>query len=132
MFTSLKNLSSDKVRQLSPVTLAFIGDAVYSLYIRQKVVTEHDLKPNDYQKITSSQVSAHGQNELLAKIESMFTEEEQAIFHRGRNAKKSTKSKNASVAEYNRSTGFEAVMGYLYLTGQYDRICQLIEAGNEN
>lgn len=132
MFGYYTKLSEEQARQLSPVTLAFVGDAVFSLYIREKVVLSSDHKPADLQKLTTAQVSAHGQNALLEKIEGLFTEEESRVFHRGRNAKKASKSKNASVAEYNRSTGLEAVFGYLYLTGQYSRISQLIEAGNEN
>lgn len=127
MFDLFTKISNREALQLSPVTLAFVGDAVYSLYVREKVVLSSDKKPAELQKITSKEVSAHGQSELLSKIESSFTEDETAVFHRGRNAKKATKSKNASVAEYNRSTGFEAVLGYLYLSGQYDRISQLLE-----
>lgn len=130
MFDMFTKISKEKARQLSPVTLAFVGDAVYSLYIREREVLKCDDKLNELQKHTSAAVSAKGQSELLFKIESAFTEEEEDIFHRGRNAKKSTKSKNASVVDYNRSTGFEAVLGFLYLTGQYDRIAQLIEGGN--
>lgn len=127
MFNLFSCITPVQAKQLSPITLAFVGDAVYSLYVRAKVVTCCDHKPNDLQKITSAEVSAKGQSALLAKIEDRFTEEESEIFHRGRNAKKSTKSKNASVADYNRSTGFEAVLGYLYLTGQYERISRLLE-----
>lgn len=127
MFNLFSSVTPQQAKQLSPVTLAFVGDAVYSLYVRAKVVTCGDHKPNDLQKITSAEVSARGQSALLYKIEDKFTQEESEIFHRGRNAKKSTKSKNASVADYNRSTGFEAVLGYLYLTGQYDRISRLLE-----
>ena len=104
-----------------------MGDAVYSLYVREKLVLSTDFGTGEMQKLTSASVSAHGQSELLTKIEPLFTEEESDIFRRGRNAKKPTRSKNASVAEYNRSTGFEAVLGYLYLTGQYQRISYLLE-----
>ncbi len=119
-------ISVEKARSISPVTLAFVGDAVYSLYVREKLVLTTDYGTGELQKLTSAEVSAHGQSILLNKLQSCFTEEETAIFKRGRNAKKSTKSKNASVAEYNRSTGFEAVLGYLYLTGQNSRIIQLL------
>lgn len=132
MFNMLKTLTVQQAKQISPITLAFVGDAVYSLYVREKVVLGCDRKPADLQKITSREVSAHGQSELLSRIESKFNEEELAVFHRGRNAKKSTKSKNASVAEYNSSTGFEAVLGYLYLTGRHERISYLIEDENED
>ncbi len=127
MFDFFTKISEEKARQISPVTLAFVGDAVYSLYVREREFLSCDGKLNDLQKQTSAIVSAKGQSELLYKLESMFTEEEEKIFHRGRNAKKTTKSKNASVAEYNRSTGFEAVLGYLYLSGQYERIAFLLD-----
>lgn len=130
MFEKLGKMSVETARQLSPVTLAFVGDAVYSLFVRQREVLTSDKKPAELQRLTSLAVSAKGQSELLERIESAFTEEEEAIYHRGRNAKKATKSKNASVTDYNRSTGFEAVLGFLYLTGQTDRIFQLIEGEN--
>ena len=120
-------ISRQKAKNLSPVTLAFVGDAVYSLYIREKLVLSTDFGTGTLQKLTSSSVSAHGQSELLEKVQPLFTDEENDIFKRGRNAKKATRSKNASVAEYNRSTGFEAVLGFLYLTGQYQRISELLE-----
>jgi len=119
-------ITAEKARQISPVTLAFVGDAVYSLYIREREVLRSDGKLSELQKHTSERVSAKGQSKLLYRIESMFTPEEEDIYHRGRNAKKTTRSKNASVIDYNRSTGLEAVLGYLYLSGQYQRIVQLI------
>ena len=127
MYGLFEKISVEKAKQLSPVTLAFVGDAVYSLYIRSREVLTVDRKPADLQKITSQAVSAKGQSALLERVEAKFTPEEEAIYHRGRNAKKATKSKNASICDYNRSTGFEAVLGYLYLTGQYDRISEIIE-----
>ena len=127
MFDLFTKISEERARQLSPVTLAFVGDAVYSLFVREREVITADAKLNELQKRTSQIVSAKGQNELLHRIESRFTQDEEDIYHRGRNAKKSTKSKNASVAEYNASTGLEAVLGYLYLTGQYQRISELLE-----
>lgn len=131
MFDMFTKISTDRAKQLSPVTLAFVGDAVYSLYVREREVLKCDGKLGELQKHTAAYVSAIGQSELLRKVEASFTPEEEDIFHRGRNAKKSTKAKHASVADYNRSTGFEAVLGYLYLTGQYDRIAQIIEGENE-
>ena len=126
MFDFFTTVSAQTARNLSPVTLAFVGDAVYSLYVRERLVLSTDFSTGTLQKLTSSEVSAHGQSQLLEKLMPLFTEEETEIFKRGRNAKKATKSKNASVAEYNRSTGFEAVLGFLYLTGRYDRIAELL------
>ncbi len=128
MFNLFTSISENEARNLSPVTLAFIGDAVYSLYVREKLVLSTDFNTGTLQKLTSAEVSAHGQSQLLEKLQPLFTQEETDVFKRGRNAKKSTRSKNASVAEYNRSTGFEAVLGYLYLTGQYQRIAELLSA----
>lgn len=119
-------ISKEKAKQLSPVTLAFVGDGVYSLYIRKKLVFKSDNKLIELQKESCKFVSAKGQSELIEKILDKFTEEEKEIFLRGRNAHKSTKSKNATVAEYNRSTGFEAVLGYLYITGNFERIDALL------
>lgn len=127
MYNWFAKLSEDKARMLSPTTLAFVGDAVYSLYVREREVLRGDSKLSDLQKRTSACVSAIGQSELLKSVEEKFTPAEEDIYHRGRNAKKSTKSKNASVADYNRSTGFEAVLGYLYLSGQSERIKQLLD-----
>ena len=119
-------MSVEKIKQLSPVTLAFVGDAVYSLYVREGEVLSHDAKLIELQKSTSKKVSAVGQSELLKSIEKLFTQEEEEIYHRGRNAKKTTRSKSASVIDYNRSTGFEAVLGFLYLSGRMERITQLL------
>ena len=119
-------MEEEKARRLNPVVLAFIGDAAYSLYIREKLVFASDYKTGTLQKLSSASVSAKGQAALLKNIEEKFTETEREIFLRGRNAKKPTKSKNATVAEYNLSTGFEAVVGYLYLTGAYARLDDLL------
>ena len=127
LYGLFEKISVEKAKQLSPITLAFVGDAVYSLYIRSREVLTVDRKPADLQKRTSEVVSAKGQSALLERVEGKFTPDEEGIYHRGRNAKKATKSKNASVIDYNRSTGFEAVLGYLYLTGQYDRISEIIQ-----
>ena len=124
-------LNKEEAKQLNPVVLAFVGDAVYSLYVRERLVFTKGGKAADFQRTASKIVSAKGQSGFLETLLPLFTEEESEIFRRGRNAKKATKSKNASVAEYNRSTGFEAVIGYLYVTGQKDRIDELLNRGEE-
>lgn len=117
----------NKANNLSPSTLAFVGDAVCSLYARQKLVYTADYKSAMLQKLYCGEVSAHGQNALLHRVEGQFTEDEAAIFRRGRNARKPSHSKKAGVAEYNNATGFEAVIGWLYLTGQNERLLTLLE-----
>ena len=119
-------MQKQEVLKIHPVTLAFVGDAVYSLYVREKLVKAGENKPGVYQKAASAAVSARGQNELLKKIEPLFTEEEAEIFRRARNSRKNSKAKNATAAEYNRSTGFEAVVGYLYLTENFPRIEEIL------
>ena len=121
-----KPIDKAQAKQINPVTLAFLGDAVYSLYVREKLVLSHENKTANLQRSSSKIVSAKGQSEFLERVLPLFSEEELEIFKRGRNAKKGTKSKNASVADYNRSTGFEAVIGYLYAIGDTARIGSLL------
>ena len=125
MLTANGPVPKERARQMNPVVLAFVGDAVYTLLVREELALSSGEKTGMLNKRASEIVSAHGQSELLERVLPLLTEEEEEIFRRGRNAKKPTKSKNATVAEYVRSTGFEAVMGYLYLTGQEARIEEL-------
>ncbi len=121
-----KPLTKTEADTFNSVTLAFLGDAVYSLYVREKLVRSGEGKAADYQKAAANIVSAKGQSLFLDELIPLFTEEEEAIFRRGKNAKKATKSKSATSLEYSRSTGFEAVIGYLYLTGQEERLETLL------
>ena len=124
-------ISEAEARQLNPVVLAFVGDAVYSLYVRKRLALSGGGSAADFQRAAAKIVSAEGQSAFLATIEPMFTETETEIYTRGRNAKKATKSKNASAAAYNRSTGFEAVVGYLHLTGQTSRLDELFSHADD-
>lgn len=126
MQTTEKALCEAEAKQTNPVTLAFLGDAVYSLWVREKLVRSGAGKAADFQRAAAKLESAHGQSEYLERILPLFTEEEEEIYRRARNAKKATKSKNAGAGEYNRSTGFEAVIGYLYLLGRGERIEELL------
>ncbi|MBQ3019999.1 MAG: ribonuclease III [Clostridia bacterium] len=131
VLTTSAPLTKNEARQISPVTLAFLGDAVYSLYVRERLTVENGGRAADLQRVASKVVSAQGQSEFLEKLFPLFTEEEADVFRRGKNAKKATKSKSASNLEYSRSTGFEAVLGYLYLIGEEDRIKELLNASEE-
>ena len=119
-------LPADKVRNMNPVVLAFVGDAVYTLYVREKVVSSGDYKTGARNKMAAQTVCASAQARLAEQISTFFTEAENDVFRRARNAKKTSRAKNASVADYNASTGFEAVIGYLYLTGNYARLDELL------
>lgn len=129
MFNINDKLSKNTARQLSPITLAFVGDAVYTLFVREKIVFEKDLKGNDLNRRTSNTVKATAQAEYVDKIMPILSEEELDVFRRARNAKKNTRAKNASVVEYNKSTGFEAVIGFLYVTGEIERLNYLLNFG---
>ncbi len=127
MFDFEKPITIEKATAMSPIVLAFIGDAVYSLYVREKNAFTTDYKTGVLNDKTSLKVCAKAQAKLADLLQEVFTEQETAIFKRGRNAKKPSKSKSCSVVEYNKSTGLEAVIGYLYITGQRERINQLLE-----
>ena len=119
------------VRSYSPLTLAYIGDGVYDLVIRTLVVERANRPPNELHKLTSAYVKAEMQAKMIVALKDELTEEEAQVFKRGRNAKPYTTAKNATRADYHKATGFEAVMGYLYLTGQNQRMLELIRRGLE-
>ena len=127
-----ETLTKLQATRINAVTLAFLGDSVFTLYVREQLVRSNTGKAADLQRAAAKVVSAKGQSSFLDKVLTLFTEEENEVFHRGRNAKKATKSKNASAAEYCRSTGFEAVLGYLYLTGEDERIAYLLSFIDES
>ena len=131
MYTEREFLTEREAAQINPVTLAFIGDSVYSLYVRERLTLEVGGKSADLQRVAAKVVSAQGQSVFLDKIQPLFTETESDVFRRGKNSKKASKSKSASHLEYNRSTGFEAVLGFLYLTGNEARIKELLAKSDE-
>lgn len=110
----------------SPLTLAYIGDCVYELFIRSVLVTRGNTPVDRLNREASHYAKAVTQAKLVMSIMEELTETEQAVFRRGRNAKSPTKAKNATMMEYRTATGFEALLGYLYLTEQFDRLVQLV------
>lgn len=123
------SLPDTDLKTYSPLTLAFIGDVVYDLVIRTLVVEQGNAPVNKLHKKVSSMVKASAQMELFHRIEDMLTEEELAIYKRGRNAKSFTTAKNASITEYRSATGFEALIGYLYLDDRLSRALAIVKAG---
>ena len=124
---SLSNEEFKDIRQYSPLTMAFIGDGVYELYIRTHIVKGLNAPVNQLHKKCVKYVSAAGQCKAMDIIEQMLSEDELDAFKRGRNTKIYTKAKNASLYEYKRATGFEALIGYLYVTKQSERLEELIK-----
>lgn len=119
------------IRTYSPLTLAYIGDAVYELVIRTIVVERGNSPANLLHKKTVHYVNAGTQARMIEVLREELSEEERTVYKRGRNAKSYTTAKNASVIEYRKATGFEALCGYLYLTGKLERMLELIRAAIE-
>ncbi|MBP5305612.1 MAG: ribonuclease III [Lachnospiraceae bacterium] len=117
------------LKTYSGLTLAYIGDAVYDIVVRTILVARGNAPVNKLHNEASSIVKAEAQKNSLQKIESLLTEEEMAVYKRGRNSKSYTTAKNASVTDYRIATGYEALIGYLYLDGQTDRLLYLIKEG---
>lgn len=135
METSLKELKElfelkdQDIRSYSPLTLAYIGDGVYELIIRTILVKKGNCPVNRLHKKASSLVKAAAQSKIMEVIEEKLTPEELSVYRRGRNAHSPTMAKNATMADYRRATGFEALMGYLYLKEDYSRMVTLIRMG---
>lgn len=124
-------IEQQDIRTYSPLTLAYIGDGIYDLVIRSIVVGKGNTHASQLHKKTSSMVKAKAQSDMIETLLPELTEEEETVYKRGRNAKSPTMAKNASMSDYRRATGFEALMGYLYLMDEFERLVQLVEMGLE-
>lgn len=124
-------LEHQDIRTYSPLTLAYIGDAIYDLLIRTMLVSKGNSQVNKLHRRASAFVKAAAQKQIMEMIEPVLTEEEHGYYKRGRNAKSFTTAKNASIVEYRVATGFEALMGFLYLTNQTERMLELVKLGTD-
>ena len=115
----------------SPLALAYMGDAVYEVLIRTRVMNRGSMQVNKMHKKSASLVKAEAQARMIQALQEELTEEETAVYKRGRNAHSASSAKNASIRDYRMATGFEALVGYLYLTGHYDRLLKLLHVGLE-
>ena len=125
----LFHLEDQDLRSYSPLTLAYIGDGVYELIIRTILVKKGNCPVNRLHKKASSLVKAGAQSAIMEVIEKELTEEELSVYRRGRKAHSPTMAKHATMADYRRATGFEALMGYLYLKEDYTRMLTLVRMG---
>ena len=116
------------IHEMSPVALAFVGDAVLELLVRARLVGSTRLQPNRLHTVATHYVSAHAQCRELDILEPLLTEAEANVLRRGKNASKASVAKHATVQEYRASTGLECLLGWLYLRGENDRIQQLFDA----
>ncbi len=121
------NTGEVDIKTYSPLTLAFIGDCVYDMIIRSILVCEGNRGVNGLHKDKSNLVKAETQAQMATELKEFLTEEEADIYKRGRNAKTVSHAKNAGISQYHKATGFEALIGYLYLKGEEDRILELVK-----
>ena len=117
------------IKEYSPLTLAYIGDAVYDLVIRTLVVNKGNQQVQKLHRETVTMVQASAQARMITALNDRLTEEEHAVYKRGRNAKSVSPARNQSVSDYHKATGFEALMGYLYLKREWKRMLELIKIG---
>ena len=124
-------LEEQDLRTYSPLTLAYIGDAIFELVVRTVLVERKNTQAEKLHKAATKIVKAETQALMIEAIKEELTEEELAVYKRGRNAKAVTRAKNATMSEYRRATGFEALMGYLYLKGDIEIMIELIHLAVE-
>jgi len=122
----------EKTKMMSPLTWAYVGDAVYELYIRDYLTQTTNLKPNKLHKEAIKYVKAEAQAKILEKLQDVLSEEEKEIVRRGRNAQNHHLPKNANLRDYTYATAFEALIGYLYLSKQEERLDEILKIIIEN
>lgn len=120
-------MTKEQARRISPLILAYEGDAVYELKVRTYLLENADGNVNSLHRRASAFVSAAAQSDIMEFLELLLSEEETEIYHRGRNAKSHSRPKNAEMISYRRATGFECLFGFLYLSGQTERIDELFD-----
>lgn len=125
-------LTTKQARELNPLVLAYIGDSVHMLFVRSKFALNSNHKANMLHNIVSKEVKASAQASLMDTIMPLLTEEESDIFRRARNSHTNNIAKNATVADYKKASGFEALVGYLYVTGQHERLLSLLGSISDN
>lgn len=130
-FKEALNLKEVDVQSYSPLALAYIGDAVYELAVRSLIMNRGNIQVNKMHRKAASLVKAEAQAKFYKLLEADLTTEETAVYKRGRNAKSGTVAKNATMKDYRMATGFEALIGYLYLTEQFERMAGLLGLGLE-
>lgn len=122
-------LESKDVRQIPALTLAYLGDAIYEIVVRTMLVEQGIMHVSDLNKTAVKYVKAASQKAMYLAVEAELSEDELAAFKRGRNVKSNSCAKNASVTDYRIATGYEALIGYLYLSDRFDRILELVRIG---
>lgn len=126
ILVQIKNFSDNEIKNYSLLSLAFLGDAIYSLYVREKLIVEGNFKVKDLHSKATKFVKAKAQCYSLNQIEPILTEEENQIVKTAKNAKTNNIAKNASIKEYKSATAFESLLGYLALKKNYERLDKIL------
>jgi len=124
---NLSNIDKNNLKLISPLVLAYVGDAVFEVYIRTKVVNDGFIKTSKLHTLATGFVKAKAQADAVDRIYERLTEEEQDIIRRGRNANSKTIPKNAEIADYKKATALEALIGYLFLLENFERLDEIIK-----
>lgn len=132
LFDINESITPARAKLINPVVLAYVGDGVHSLFVRKKLALCHDMKSSELNKMEASEVCATAQAKAAKQIAEFLLPDELAIFKRARNSKKGSHAKNSTLGDYSKSTGFEAVLGYLYLSGQFERLNYVLNFCAEN
>lgn len=119
------------VSQMNPLVLAFVGDSVFDLFIRSRLALQKNESAHKLHVKATAYVKAAAQSKIATVLQEMLSDEEKAVFRRGRNAKSATIPKNADILDYHRATALEAVIGFLYLNGRNERLLQLLNIAAE-
>jgi len=122
----IEPITIDRAQQLNPLVLAFVGDAVQTLYVKERLAKSNDAKAGTLHSLASQQLKCQSQSIIADIMLPMLTEQELDIYRRARNSKSSHAAKNGSLADYKKASGLEAVFGFLYLTGQNERLKTLL------
>ncbi len=130
-FKQTLKLKEQDPASYSPLVLAYVGDAVYELMVRTKVVNGGNTQVNKLNRRSTRLVCATAQAKMVKLLEEELSQEELAVFKRGRNAKSATTAKNASVTDYRLATGFEALIGWLFLSERFERLADIVRIGLE-
>ncbi len=125
-------ISEKQAREMNPLVLAYIGDSVQMLYVRTRTAVESGSKAGVLHKAVSQEVKAHSQAVAAEKILPLLTVEEEGIYRRAKNSHTNNIAKNATSSDYRKASGYEALIGYLYITGQRERLAELISKAAQN
>ena len=131
MNLSEKQITEERALRLNPLVLAYVGDAVHALWLKSRLALTSDKKAGGLHKISGRLLSAREQSEAADRLTDFFDQTEKTVFRRARTCHSNTPAKNATLEQYKKATGLEAVLGFLYVTGNFGRLENLLEAAYE-